>query len=190
MAMKGGEREAKRKKKKITKMGGGEMVDSTTSTTASQANRARDKRRSGLDRPAKTTWIQLSIDREAIDRSLVLRRRARERYVSARVSCTDCKFRRGSLNPVMACLENTGRERERERERERGRERRREKEEENCIHRRSSFRTLSLRSFVRVPIRPSDPLIRREVDTEKEEEEEQEEEEEEEEEEKEVGMNE
>ena len=114
MAMKGGEREAKRKKKKITKMGGGEMVDSTTSTTASQANRARDKRRSGLDRPAKTTWIQLSIDREAIDRSLVLRRRARERYVSARVSCTDCKFRRGSLNPVMGCLENTGRERERE----------------------------------------------------------------------------
>ena len=92
------------------------MVDSTTSTTASQANRARDKRRSGLDRPAKTTWIQLSIDREAIDRSLVLRRRARERYVSARVSCTDCKFRRGSLNPVMGCLENTGRERERERE--------------------------------------------------------------------------
>ena len=154
------------------------MVDSTTSTTASQANRARDKRRSGLDRPAKTTWIQLSIDREAIDRSLVLRRRARERYVSARVSCTDCKFRRGSLNPVMGCLENTGRERER------GRERRREKEEENCIHRRSSFRTLSLRSFVRVPIRPSDPLIRREVDTEKEEEEEEEEEE------KEVGMNE
>lgn len=116
---------------------GREMADSTASTTASQANRARDKRRSRLDRPAKTTWIQLSIDREAIDRSLVLRRRARERYVSARVSCTDCKFRRGSLNPVMACLENTGRERE-------TRERRREKEEENCIHRRSSFRTLSL----------------------------------------------
>lgn len=116
---------------------GREMADSTASTTASQANRARDKRRSRLDRPAKTTWIQLSIDREAIDRSLVLRRRARERYVSARVSCTDCKFRRGSLNLVMACLENTGRERE-------TRERRREKEEENCIHRRSSFRTLSL----------------------------------------------
>lgn len=93
---------------------GREMADSTASTTASQANRARDKRRSRLDRPAKTTWIQLSIDREAIDRSLVLRRRARERYVSARVSCTDCKFRRGSLNPVMACLENTGRERERD----------------------------------------------------------------------------
>lgn len=105
---------------------GREMVDSTASTTASQANRARDKRRSRLDRPAKTTWIQLSIDREAIDRSLVLRRRARERYVSARVSCTDCKFRRGSLNPVMACLENTGREKERER-RGRGGEKRRRK---------------------------------------------------------------
>lgn len=103
---------------------GREMADSTASTTASQANRARDKRRSRLDRPAKTTWIQLSIDREAIDRSLVLRRRARERYVSARVSCTDCKFRRGSLNPVMACLENTGRERER---RGRGGEKRRRK---------------------------------------------------------------
>lgn len=120
---------------------GREMADSTASTTASQANRARDKRRSRLDRPAKTTWIQLSIDREAIDRSLVLRRRARERYVSARVSCTDCKFRRGSLNPVMACLENTGRERDEER--------RREKEEENCIHRRSSFRTLSLSALIR-----------------------------------------
>lgn len=132
---------------------GREMADSTASTTASQANRARDKRRSRLDRPAKTTWIQLSIDREAIDRSLVLRRRARERYVSARVSCTDCKFRRGSLNPVMACLENTGRERE-------TRERRREKEEENCIHRRSSFRTLSLSLCAHSYVCPFGPWIR------------------------------
>lgn len=140
---------------------GREMADSTASTTASQANRARDKRRSRLDRPAKTTWIQLSIDREAIDRSLVLRRRARERYVSARVSCTDCKFRRGSLNPVMACLENTGRERdEGEEERKGG----------GKLHPPTLIisHSLSLRSFVRVPIRPLDPLIRREVDTERE----------------------
>lgn len=144
---------------------GREMADSTASTTASQANRARDKRRSRLDRPAKTTWIQLSIDREAIDRSLVLRRRARERYVSARVSCTDCKFRRGSLNPVMACLENTGRERER---RGRGGEKRRRKIASTDAHHFALSLSLSLRSFVRVPIRPLDPLIRREVDTERE----------------------